>query len=180
MKRLLTMLLIVCVTMSAQAKVKLPQFFSDNMVLQQQKPVNVWGTADAGEKVKVVFGKQTLHTVADGNGLWRVELKPMTANNRPQVMTISGRKNKVRLDDILVGEVWLASGQSNMEYTMNNHPGGDGYNPYISDHIYSVMGNNDMPDIILGRITGRNPEEMYHIIKKDLDYERQPPTNPDF
>ena len=69
-----------------------------------------------------MFGKQTLQTVADGNGLWRVELKPMTANNRPQVMTISGRKNKVRLDDILVGEVWLASGQSNMEYSMNNHP----------------------------------------------------------
>lgn len=70
--------------------------------------------------------------------------------------------------------------QGIISYTMNNHPGGDGYNPYISDHIYSVMGNNDMPDIILGRITGRNPEEMYHIIKKDLDYERQPPTNPDF
>ena len=70
--------------------------------------------------------------------------------------------------------------QGIVSYTMNNHPGGDGYNPYISDHIYSVMGGNHMPNIILGRITGRNPEEMYHIIKKDLDYERQPPTNPDF
>ena len=70
--------------------------------------------------------------------------------------------------------------QGIISYTMNNHPGGDGYNPYISDHIYSVMGGNHMPDIILGRITGRNPEELYHMIKKDLDYERQPPTNPDF
>lgn len=67
-----------------------------------------------------------------------------------------------------------------VSYTMNNHPGGDGYNPYISDHKYAVMGNNHMPDIIVGRITGRNYEELYHMIKKDLDYERTPPTNPSF
>ena len=70
--------------------------------------------------------------------------------------------------------------QGIVSYTMNNHPGGDGYNPYISDHIYSVMGNNHMPQIILARITGRNYEEMYHMIKKDLDYERTPPTDPYF
>ena len=70
--------------------------------------------------------------------------------------------------------------QGIVSYTMNNHPGGDGYNPYISDHIYSVMGNNHMPQIILGRITGRNHDELYHMIKKDLDYERQPPTDPNF
>ena len=67
-----------------------------------------------------------------------------------------------------------------VSYTMNNHPGGDGYNPYISDHAYAVMGNNHMPQIIIGRITGRNYDEMYHMIKKDLDYERRPPTDPDF
>ena len=70
--------------------------------------------------------------------------------------------------------------QGIVSYTMNNHPGGNGYNPYISDHIYSVMGGNHMPQIILGRITGRNYDEMYHMIKKDLDYERRPPTNPYF
>ena len=67
-----------------------------------------------------------------------------------------------------------------VSYTMNNHPGGNGYNPYISDHAYAVMGNNHMPQIIVGRITGRDYDEMYHMIKKDLDYERRPPTNPDF
>ena len=67
-----------------------------------------------------------------------------------------------------------------VSFTMNNHPGGDGYNPYISDHAYSVMGNNHMSDIIVGRITGRNYDELYHMIKKDLDYERNPPTNPVF
>ena len=67
-----------------------------------------------------------------------------------------------------------------VSFTMNNHPGGNGYNPYISDHAYAVMNNNHMPDIIIGRITGRTYDEMYHMIKKDLDYERNPPTNPGF
>ena len=70
--------------------------------------------------------------------------------------------------------------QGIVSYTMNNHPGGDGYNPYISDHAYAVMGNNHMPQVIIGRITGRDYDEMYHMIKKDLDYERTPPTDPDF
>ncbi len=67
-----------------------------------------------------------------------------------------------------------------VSYTMDNHPGGDGYNPYISDHAYSVMDYTDMPQIILARITGRNHDELYHMIKKDLDYERRPPTDPYF
>ena len=67
-----------------------------------------------------------------------------------------------------------------VSFTMNNHPGGGGYNPYISDHAYAVTGNNHMPNIIIGRITGRDYEELYHMIKKDLDYERIPPTNPNF
>ncbi len=67
-----------------------------------------------------------------------------------------------------------------VSYTMNNHPGGNGYNPYISDHAYSDMNGNMMSDIILGRITGRNFDELYHMIKKDLDYERMPPTDPGF
>ena len=101
---------------------KVAEVFSSHMVLQREKLVKVWGTADAGERVKVAFGKQTLDTTADADGQWQVMLKPMAANSKPQVMTISGKKDKIRLTDILVGEVWLASGQSNMEYSMNNHP----------------------------------------------------------
>ena len=67
-----------------------------------------------------------------------------------------------------------------VSFTKNNHPGGSGYNPYITDHAYTVMGNTHMPEIIIGRITGRDYEELYHMIKKDLDYERTPPTSPDF
>ena len=67
-----------------------------------------------------------------------------------------------------------------VSHTMENHPGGSGYNPYISDHAYTVMDNTHMPEIIIGRITGRDYDELYHMIKKDLDYERTPPTNPGF
>ena len=81
---------------------------------------------------------------------------------------------------LLLGDHSTDPTQGIVSYTMNNHPGGDGYNPYISDHAYAVMGNNHMPQIIIGRITGRNYDEMYHMIKKDLDYERRPPTDPGF
>ena len=81
---------------------------------------------------------------------------------------------------LLLGDHNTDGTQGIVSYTMNNHPGGDSYNPYISDHAYSLMGNNHMPQIIIGRITGRNYNEMYHMIKKDLDYERRPPTDPYF
>lgn len=81
---------------------------------------------------------------------------------------------------LILGDHSTDPSQGVVSYTMNNHPGGNGYNPYISDHAYAVMGNNHMPQIIMGRITGRNYAELYHMIKKDLDFERNPPTNPDF
>ena len=81
---------------------------------------------------------------------------------------------------LILGDHFSDPTQGVVSYTMTNHPGGGGYNPYISDHKYAVMGNNHMPDIIIGRITGRNYDELYHMIKKDLDFERNPPTNPNF
>ena len=81
---------------------------------------------------------------------------------------------------LLLGDHNADGTQGIVSYTMNNHPGGGSYNPYISDHAYSDPNNDMMPDIIMARITGRTYEEMYHMIKKDLDYERTPPTNPDF
>ena len=80
---------------------------------------------------------------------------------------------------LILGDHDTDATQGVVSYTMNNHPG-SGYNPYISDHKYAVMGNDHMPNVIIGRITGRNHEELYHMIKKDLDYERTPPTNPGF
>ena len=67
-----------------------------------------------------------------------------------------------------------------VSHTMNNHPGGNGYNPYISDNRYADTGNDHLPDVVVGRITGRTYDEMYHMINKDLRYERNPSTNPSF
>ena len=84
--------------------------FCDHAVLQRDRPVAVWGKADPGEKVTVEFAGQSLSTAADAAGKWRVELKPMAASKTPREMKINERV----IRDVLVGEVWLASGQSNM------------------------------------------------------------------
>lgn len=115
----LLLMSVVCV----QAQIRLPKVIGSNMVLQQQKEVAIWGTAASGQAIRVQFGKQTQRTKADANGQWQVKLQPMKANWHPQRMVISSGKERVVLTNILVGEVWLASGQSNMEYTMQLRKG---------------------------------------------------------
>ena len=89
--------------------------FGDGMVLQRDRPVPVWGTAAPGEKVSVEFAGQTLCTMADANGRWRTDLAPLTASKEPRDLVIAGQHGEtVTVRDVLVGEVWLASGQSNM------------------------------------------------------------------
>ena len=87
--------------------------FSDHAVLQRRKPVPVWGTGAPGEKVSVQFAGQTKNTVGDASGKWMVCLDPMEANRNPAELTIAGSETVV-IHDVLVGEVWVASGQSNM------------------------------------------------------------------
>ncbi|MFD2287688.1 sialate O-acetylesterase [Pedobacter petrophilus] len=87
------------------------------MVLQREKPINIWGFAAAGEVVKVDFAGQSKQTITDQNGKWEVRLNALKTSSTPQTMTITGA-NKIELTNILVGEVWLCSGQSNMEYQM--------------------------------------------------------------
>ncbi len=103
---------------SGLAEVSPASLFQDHAVLQRDKPVPVWGTADAGESVTVTFGAQTLATVAGPDGRWSVTLAPLAASAEPATLTLQG-KNTVVLQNILVGEVWLASGQSNMEWALN-------------------------------------------------------------
>jgi sialate O-acetylesterase len=103
---------------SLRAEVVPAPLFTDNAVLQRDKPIPVWGTADAGEKVSVSFAGQSLATTADASGRWRVDLAPLPANATPATLVIQGN-NTVSLSNILVGEVWLASGQSNMEWIVN-------------------------------------------------------------
>ena len=106
-------------TLGAFADVKVAPIFTDHAVLQRDKPVPVWGRADAGEEVTVSFAGQTLSTKAAEDGRWSVTLAPMPANRAPAELTVRG-KNTLRFTDILVGEVWFASGQSNMEWLVKN------------------------------------------------------------
>src|ERR1043165_6240111 len=101
----------VAAACAAQAAVKLPSLISDHMVLQQGMPVRIWGSADPGESVKVDFQGQSVTVKAAENGKWTLWLKPLVSAG-PLEMTINGAVIK----DVLVGEVWLGSGQSNMEF----------------------------------------------------------------
>lgn len=106
---------------SAQ-QLQLPKVISDNMVLQQGKSVPVWGEAAPNARVEVRFQKQRLHTVADAEGHWQVHLAALKATDRPEQLKVKSGKEELIVSNVLVGEVWLASGQSNMEYSMANHP----------------------------------------------------------
>ena len=97
------------------AETKAAKLFRDHMILQRDMTVPVWGTADAASKVTVAFGGQRKEAVADANGRWMVRLDPLPANAVPSELLITGG-NTVTIKDVLVGEVWLASGQSNMEF----------------------------------------------------------------
>ena len=99
-------------------ELKLQSVFSDHAVLQRDQPVPVWGWADAGTKVTVEFAGQTKSAMADAAGKWLVKLDPMPASAEPRALTVRG-KNLLTISDVLVGEVWLASGQSNMGVSLS-------------------------------------------------------------
>jgi sialate O-acetylesterase len=116
MKTLASCALVVLLSSGlVHADVKLHRVFTDHMVLQRDMNVNVWGWANPGEKVSVQFDGQNLSVVTDAKGKWSVKLAPMKANPTPQNLTVIG-KNKIELTDILVGDIWLCSGQSNMAF----------------------------------------------------------------
>ncbi|MFM8905511.1 MAG: sialate O-acetylesterase [Verrucomicrobiota bacterium] len=103
------------------AEFRLAAPISDHMVLQRGKPVAVWGFADAGEKVSVEFGGQSKQAVADGEGRWIVRLDAMEASARPRTLVATGKEGRrIEVKDVLVGEVWLGSGQSNMAMTVQS------------------------------------------------------------
>ena len=116
MKKLLIVLAAVAVAVGAEAAVTLPRVFGNNMVLQQGIKVPVWGKADPGEKVTVSFAGQTVTATAGADGKWKLHLAPLKASSEPQTFTV----NQTTLSNVVVGEVWFCSGQSNMEYTMSS------------------------------------------------------------
>ncbi len=104
----------------ASADVKLPSVIGDHMVLQQGMPAPVWGKAEPGEAVTVVFAGQTKKAVTGADGRWIVKLDAMkaTPDQKGQDMTVTG-KNTIKLQDVLIGETWICSGQSNMQFPLS-------------------------------------------------------------
>ncbi|SOD12544.1 sialate O-acetylesterase [Pedobacter xixiisoli] len=109
--------LIVFIQSSVFAAIRLPKLISSGMVLQRDKPIKIWGWADAGEKVEVLFNGKKFNANTGTGGKWQLTLPAMKAGG-PETMVVKG-SNVIRLEDILIGDVWLCSGQSNMELTMN-------------------------------------------------------------
>lgn len=121
-KALLVLLIAIVSWINAvRAEVKLPSIFSDHMVLLKAEKVPVWGKAEAGEEVSVSLNGQTVRTTAGRDGRWLVELNLADSAPGPFEMTVEGAVeggNTIRISDVVVGEVWMASGQSNMELPM--------------------------------------------------------------
>ncbi len=116
---LANLFLLVCINLPAQ--LSLPKILGNDMVLQRNQLVPIWGYAKAGEAVTVVFNQQSKETTADNQGNWKVWLDAMQASTIPATLVIQTSTVSIQLNNILVGEVWLCSGQSNMEYSMRKN-----------------------------------------------------------
>jgi sialate O-acetylesterase len=139
MKNCLRVALILSSAAALWADVQLPAVISDHMLIQRDVPVRIWGRADAGEAVSVSFRGQSLSTAADALGRWFVFLAPAGAGG-PFELTVEG-KNKILVRDVLVGEVWIASGQSNMNWSVRQ-----------SDNAQQEIASAAYPNIRLFRV----------------------------
>ena len=122
--------------LGANAEVTLPKIFSSHMVLQRDMPIHFWGNASAGERITVEFHSLTASTTTDNIGRWSIYLPPQPAGG-PFSLTIRGA-NTLQLDDILLGDLWFASGQSNMEMPLAGFPG----NAVVQDSAKEIAAAN--------------------------------------
>ncbi len=150
--RIPAILSISCLCFTAQADVNLPSIFGDHMVLQREQSNPVWGTADAGESVTVTIGEQSHTTVANDAGQWRVELEPLAVGS-PYTLSVAGN-NTLQFEDVLVGEVWFCSGQSNMEWTVKK-----------SNHAAVELATAEHPEIRLITVSKNGTQELQEDFK---------------
>jgi Domain of unknown function (DUF303). len=110
----------VLATTSMRAEIALGALFTDGVVLQREKPIPVWGRANPKQKIAVTFGDHTVQTTAGADGRWIIYLDAVPASNDPAEIVVAAANESVVIRDVLVGEVWLASGQSNMEWPISH------------------------------------------------------------
>lgn len=141
----LTFLLLLISPLSFLSSAELSGLFADGMVLQQQQPVPVWGWAENGQEITVTFLDQVKKTTAQ-DGKWQIELEPLEASREPAVLNIKTGEQKFIISDVLVGEVWVCGGQSNMRYNMkqlSNKPRDPKYLPVVEFIRNEVKTAND-------------------------------------
>ena len=109
--------LLMLITSVAWCHIELGSVFTSNMVVQRDQPIPIWGTASPSELVTVRFGKYSSHCVASPEGTWRVLFRPLRAQNRPEDLVVTG-SNTITLTNIVIGDIWICSGQSNMEFPL--------------------------------------------------------------
>jgi len=126
----------ILVQKQSEAAVKLPALIGNNMVLQQNATINVWGWADAGEKVSInaAWLPNPASTVTASDGTWKTTLTTPSAGG-PFKITITGRDYIITLENVMIGEVWVCSGQSNMDFTMRGLGGWRNYKPEVRDEV---------------------------------------------
>ncbi len=144
MKKTIAFLLAGMLTATAFANIMLPKIFGDNMVLQRSKPIAIWGWAAPGEKVTVQFNKQTKNTIAGAAGKWMVSLAAENAGG-PFMLTVKG-SNEIDIKNILVGEVWVCSGQSNMEMPIEGWGKVNNYQQEIAAADYPMIRHFKVPN----------------------------------
>ena len=122
MKRIVTLIAAILWSgLGASAEVRLPKILSSHMVLQRDRPMHFWGWADPDEKVTVTLDGQSAQSTADKLGKWSLYL-PAHAAGGPFTVDVKG-SNDLSIDDVMIGDVWFASGQSNMEMPLKGFPG---------------------------------------------------------
>ena len=153
----IVLLATICASLTSSAVVRLPQLFQSGMVMQRGKPVPVWGWADKGEQVTITFLKKTYTTTADDQGRWRIDLPKMKAGG-PYTLEVNSdgvNSEKLTIDNILIGDVWLLSGQSNIDVTIERV-----YPQYVNE---IDQFNND--EVRLFRVQN---ETSTHGVKDDI------------
>ena len=139
MRRLISLFTLCFCILFAGAQEKgltLGPLFTDHAILQQGQSVPVWGTAAPKTKVIVTFGKAKAKAVADAEGRWQAVLPAQTATFEGKPLVVKAGKEQMVLNDVVVGEVWVAAGQSNMEYTMKKYP--TYQNPYKGEDLAAL------------------------------------------
>lgn len=155
-----SVLLAVCgmgMACAAHAAVHVSSLFTDHMVLQRQHADAVWGWAAPGESITVRFGNHSESGIADKSGAWKVTLPAMQASATGRDLVVQGRSGTITVHDVLVGDVWLCTGQSNMEFPINGwtHP----------LHVKEVIATSNHPDIRLidvPNLTSSAPRKNFH------------------